>query len=581
MVHQAPQPSGRGAKEEASDMSQPAHPIPGVVYAPPAVVDGYRQAGVLTPETLVGALADIAARFPDRIAISENGDDGITHAALDRLTDRAAAGLLGLGLQPLDRVLFQVGNCRDLLVAFLACLKAGLIPICTLAAHRRHEIGIIGRQAGARAHIVQGDDPKFDFVGFSSQMRGEIDTLAHTIVLHPRPDLDLAPGTHRFDDLVDAATPDAARAVLAAIPRDPWQVALFQLSGGTSGVPKIIPRFHSEYLHTIRSIVRWHGLDETTVGFTPNPLMHNAPMACYWGPPLFSGGEVAVSTGLDVAVIERILTRRRPDWLAIPLVILLRLKDAGTFERIDLSYARGFSLPNSALRVEQLTGAPARPLFGMTEGLLSYGRRGDPRAVIEGTVGRPVSDHDDVRILHPESEEECAEGEIGELAVRGPSTIHGYFDAPEHNATAFTSDGFYRSGDLMRFTRIEGVRYLVFEGRVKDVVSRGGEKVNCQEVERLAIGHPDIGSISIVPMPDPVYGERACAFVIPARGAAPMTVGALGAWLEQAGMAKFKWPERVEVVSEFPMTSSGKVSKPLLRAQIAARLKEEAAAAAR
>lgn len=562
-------------------MSQPAHPIPGVVYAPPAAIERYHRAGVLTQENLVGALAEVAARFPTRIAISEDGDEGLTHAALDSRTDRAAAGLLGLGLRPLDRVLFQVGNCRDLLVAFLACLKAGLIPVCTLAAHRRHEIGTIGRQAGARAHIVQGDDPKFDFVRFSTEMRGEVPTLAHTIVLRPRPDLAAGAGIHRFDDLVAGGEPEAARRTVAAIERDPWQVALFQLSGGTSGVPKIIPRFHSEYLHTIRSIMRWHGLDETTVGFTPNPLMHNAPMACYWGPALLAGGEVAVATSLDVAVIERMLTARRPDWLAIPLVILLRLKDVGVFDRISLSYARGISLPNSALRVEQLTGAPARPLFGMTEGLLSYGRQGDPRAVIEATVGRPVSDHDEVRILHPESEQECAEGETGELVVRGPSTIHGYFDAPEHNATAFTSDGFYRSGDLMRFTRIEGVRYLVFEGRVKDVVSRGGEKINCQEVERLAIGHPHIGSISIVPMPDPVYGERACAFVIPARDAPPLTVKALGAFLEDAGMAKFKWPERVENVAEFPMTSSGKVSKPLLRAQIAARLKEEAAAAAR
>lgn len=562
-------------------MSQPARPIPGVVYAPSAVVESYRQAGVLTSETLVGALAEVAARFPDRIAISEDGDAGITHAALDRLTDRAAAGLLGLGLQPLDRVLFQVGNSRDLLVAFVACLKAGLIPICTLAAHRRHEIGTIGRQAGARAHVVQGDDPKFDFVRFSTEMRGELPALEHTIVLRPRADLVTDAGIHRFDALVAAGEDEAALARLATIERDPWQVALFQLSGGTSGVPKIIPRFHSEYLHTIRSIVRWHGLDETTVGYTPNPLMHNAPMSCYWGPALFSGGEVAVSTSLDAGVVEQVLAARRPDWLAIPLVILLRLKDAGAFDRIDLSHAKGFSVPNSAVRVEQLTGAPARPLFGMTEGLLCYGRHGDPRAVIEGTVGRPVCDHDEVRILHPESEEECAEGEIGELVVRGPSTIHGYFDAPEHNATAFTSDGFYRSGDLMRFTRIDGVRYLVFEGRVKDVVSRGGEKINCQEVERLAIGHPHIGSISIVPMPDPVYGERACAFVIPARDAPPLTVKALGAWLEAAGMAKFKWPERVEIVTEFPMTSSGKVSKPLLRAQIAARLKEDAAAAAR
>jgi non-ribosomal peptide synthetase component E (peptide arylation enzyme) len=214
----------------------------------------------------------------------------------------------------------------------------------------------------------------------------------------------------------------------------------------------------------------------------------------------------------------------------------------------------------------------------MTEGLICYGRPDDPREALETTVGRPVSDFDDLRLFKPGTEEELGDGEIGELVIKGPCVIEGYFDAEERNRETFTSNGYYRSGDLCGFKAIGGKRYLTFEGRIKDVVSRGGEKINCMEVETVAQAHPKIGSIVIVPMPDPVYEERACAFVVPTPGAEPITVAELGAFLEKAGMAKFKWPERIEIVSDLPMTSSGKVSKPRLKEIISDKLRKEAGA---
>jgi non-ribosomal peptide synthetase component E (peptide arylation enzyme) len=236
------------------------------------------------------------------------------------------------------------------------------------------------------------------------------------------------------------------------------------------------------------------------------------------------------------------------------------------------------TVPSGVPAIEKLTGAPALPLFGMTEGLICYGSLDDPREARETTVGRSVSEFDELRLLRPGTEEDCAEGEIGELAIKGPSVIFGYFDAEERNKEAFTSDMFYRSGDLCGFKTIAGKKYLTFEGRLKDVVSRGGEKINCMEVETVAAQHPKIGSIAIVPMPDPLYEERACAFVIPVPGVdSNVTVAELGAFLEKAGLAKFKWPERIEIVSDFPMTSSGKLSKPKLKEIIAEKVKRERA----
>jgi 2,3-dihydroxybenzoate-AMP ligase len=551
-------------------------PLAGVVYQSPARLQAYVDAGVLAQETLVSAFANAVRSHPERAALSEV-DWSCTYAELDVVTDKAASAFLRLGLKPLDRVLFQLPNTKELVVAFLGCLKAGLIPICTLAAHRQIEIGYLGRHAAARAHIVPANDPRFDFIAFAEEMREQIPGLNITIATKGSP-ASLGNRAHSLEALIAAEDASEAKRRVATIAHDPFQVALFQLSGGTTDVPKIIPRFHNEYLYTLRTVVDFHGFDETLVAYTPNPMLHNAPMACVWGPAIFFGGEIAISPSLEAAAVGPLLTQRKPNWMLMPPVVLLRLKEAGWFDRIDFAKARwGFSVTSAVQRFRMFVGgAPAWPLFGMTEGLLAYCNASDPDEAQHTTVGRPLSPHDEVKILEPGSERELPDDEIGELAIRGPCTISGYYDAEDRNKVAFTSDGFYRSGDLMRTKIIGDRRYLMFEGRLKDVVSRGGEKINCEEIERVAANHPAIMGIAVVAMPDRTYGERACAFVIPSPGKA-LTVPELGAFLEKQGLAKFKWPERIELVPEFPLTSSGKLSKPKLREHITGILRQEEA----
>lgn len=545
----------------------------GVVYQTPERLRGYVEAGILTNETLVSAFADAVKTYPGRIALSEV-DWTCNYEELDVLTDKAAAAFIGLGLKPLDRVLFQLPNSKELVISFIACLKAGLIPICTLAAHRQIEIGYLGNHAAARAHIVPANDPRFDFVSFSCEMQEKIPSLEFTIATKGSGSA-INGRALPLEDLIAGEDSAEAKRRLAAIEHDPFQVALFQLSGGTTDVPKIIPRFHNEYLYTIKTVVDFHNLDETLVAYTPNPMMHNAPMACVWGPAIFFGGEVAISSSLEASGVGPLLEQRKPNWLIVPPVVLFRLNENGWFDRISFSEAKGFSVTSGVERFRTFVGgAAAWPLFGMTEGLLAYCNSSDPTEAQHTTVGRPLSAFDEIRILEPGTERELADGEVGELAIRGPCTIAGYYDAQERNSVAFTSDGFYRSGDLMKIKVIDGRRYLVFQGRIKDVVSRGGEKINCEEVERIAVNHSAIRAIAIVAMPDRTYGERACAFVIAMPGAT-VTVAELGAFLGQQGLAKFKWPERIEFVPDFPLTSSGKLSKPKLREQILSLLQVE------
>lgn len=550
-------------------------PMKGVVYLEPKVIDHYNAVGVLTEDTLVGALRESFGRHSDRIAISEEGVR-VSYRELDEITERAAAALVRLGLRPLDPVLFQVYNSKELVFAVVACLKAGLLPICTLAAHRRSEIAQIGRQAGARAHIVSAPDGRFDLLSFALEMKDEIPTLAHVIAV--RTDGEDIGEVLSFERLAAAEDLGAARETLARIEHDPWQVAIFQLSGGTSGTPKIIPRFNNDYLYTMRATLAWFGFDEMLVSFTPNPMMHNAPMACFWGPALIAGGEVAIAAGHDIAAIEAIMAERKPTWNLIAMVHILRLQEFGTFERHSFDNAYGFVILDGAREVSDIVGAPAYRVFGMTEGLVCFGRHCDPLAAITSTVGRPVSEHDEIKLVRPGSTDEVQPGEAGELLVRGPCTIRGYYDAEERNAEAFTADGFYRSGDLMSFAFIDGKRYLRFEGRVKDVVDRGGEKINCSEVEEAIAKDGRIGAIACVGMPDRLYGERLCAFIVMQPGETAPTIAELGALLGEQGLAKFKFPERIEVVEELPLTSAGKLSKPQLRKIIADKLAAEQAA---
>lgn len=551
-------------------------PLQGVAYLPRTTAQYYADVGALTEETLTDALDAACRRWPDRVALSEPGVT-VSYAEFASITDRIAAALHRLGLDPLDRVLFQTANSKELMLAFFGCVKAGLIPVCTLAAHRSNEIGQIGRQAAARAYIVTPKANSFDLAAFAVSMRPDVPTVEHVLVV--RDEGRTFDGTTSLEQLWRAEDPDEARATVAATRQtlDPWQVCVFQLSGGTSGTPKIIPRFHNEYLSSSRSIARYFGFDETLVSFTPNPMLHNMPMGCFALPALLIGGEVAIATGPDITDIAAVIRERRPTWCAIVLVHLLRLKEMGAIDATTFAGAYGLICLDKAPALSSLVNAPAYTLYGMTEGLLCHTRREDSEEAIATTVGRSVSPYDEIRLVEPGTERDVEPGTVGELIVRGPSTIRGYYDSPEHNAGAFTSDGYYRSGDLMSWKVVDEQRYVAFEGRVKDVVDRGGEKINCGEVELAMCGHPKVHSVMCVGMPDPAYGERMCAFVMLAKGAGDLSVAEVAQHLDARGFAKFKFPERIEVVEQFPVASSGKPSKPMLRDIIARKLREEEA----
>lgn len=548
-------------------------PIEGVVYPPQQKLQRYIDAGALTFETLADGLRESFRQHAHHVALCGPAGN-LTYQQLDEASDRFAASLLDLGLMPTDRVIFQLSNSNELVVGFIACLKAGLIPVSTLAAHREHEIGYLAELSKARLHVIQGDDPKFDDVEFAERMKAQVSTLQWIVQARGR----TRGSALSMQSLIESTPLDAARSRLAQIESDPFQVAVFQLSGGTTGVPKIIPRFNNEYLYNMRAVAQFNGYRSDDRLFMPLPMMHNLNMGCCFGPFLLTGGAITVATDLQPQSLLALFREYLPTWAVIGGPVLEKLRPSIESGQMPVKQLRGVMSSTGAPKLRAILGTSAYHIFGMTEGVIMMTRDDQPQDVRDGMVGRPVSPWDEVKLYRIGTEEEISEeGVEGECAFAGPYTIHGYYNAPDRNKEAFTSQGYYRSGDLMLFRDIDGQRYYKFCGRTKDVVDRAGEKINCEEIEAVVGRHPSIALTSVVGMPDPIYGERVCAFMIVKPGADVPTVAELGAFLSESGVAKFKWPERIEAMDEFPLTKTGKLSKPLLKQFITEKLMAEKA----
>jgi 2,3-dihydroxybenzoate-AMP ligase len=533
---------------------------------PPARARRYRAAGVWREHTISEEFHAVAERFPDREAVVSVGGR-LSYAELDQRTDQVAVGLHGLGLQPGDPVLFQVSNRLHSIVAWYGVLKAGLVPVATLAAHRLHEISQISARTAAVAHLVEADNPSFDLTGFALELRQEHATLRHVLTVGGTAPRD---GVVRLEDLGRDVDPVAARNHVALLQAgiDPSDVAVFQLSGGTTGVPKVIPRRHAEYWYNASAYAQQLRWDENCRVAHLIPIIHNAGIVCAVHAPHSVGACLVLGTP-DAAASFPLLVDEKITDVLIGHAHYRAIADgieslAGSVRRVVLS---GAKVPPDLFGEISGLGIWAGQLFGMAEGFFAVTDIEAPSRARLTTVGTPLSELDEFRILEPGTDTELPDGATGELCCRGPYTLPGYFDAAEHNAVAFTADGFFRTGDLASVRTLDGRRYICIDGRIKDVINRGGEKINAEEVELLLIRHPAVLQVAVVAMPDPRLGERTCAVMV-ARGE-PVDLDQIRAHLAALGVAKFKWPERLEWVAQLPQSTIGKVDKKALREWIA------------
>jgi 2,3-dihydroxybenzoate-AMP ligase len=568
--------AGNSAVDGATEVSSlPTTALPGVVPHPAATVDRYTATGTWGTHSLPTAFRQVVAIHAERTALI-TPDTRLTYRELDARSDAVAAGLLASGLLSGERVLLQLANSAAAVIAWYGLLKAGLIPVCTLAIHRRLEIEQIGRKSGAVAHLVQADFPSFDLVGLAQQVAGLLPAMRQLITVGA------APGTPglRIEDLQDLEVRDKERAELLEIAEslDVRGPAVLQLSGGTTGTPKIIPRLHAEYRYNADlTSICWGHTEQSVLAFGL-PLAHNAALTNGLHAAHGVGAALLLATPAADVMLP-LMAEHGATWTMSPPGLAREYLSHPAF---DAAVAGIGTWVLTAARVprpvfDELTGRGVHvtQAFGMSEGLFLFTPLDATSDLRAETVGTPISALDEVRVLRPGTEVEVAEGETGELAARGPYTIRGYLAEPDRNREAFTAEGFYRSGDLVRARRYDGVLSYSIEGRVKDLIDRGGEKINAEEVELLVAGHPAVAEIALVAMPDPRLGERSCAYVVPRDPQNPPTLADIRTYLEAEGLAKYKWPERLELIDALPRTPVGKVAKVTLRADIAAKLEHQ------
>jgi len=525
---------------------------------PEALARRYRERGYWTDRPLTDIITRQAKN--DAIALIDP-QRSLSYRQLNQLSDRLAAALLRRGIHSGDTALVQLGNVVEFYVTFFALLKIGVVPVNALFSHQRNELNAYAAQIKPALLIADRQHGLFGNDEFLTTFRAEHPSL-RLVALRSE--------EQGEQSLVSWLEEDCGDFVAAPTAAD--QVAFFQLSGGSTGTPKLIPRTHNDYYYSIRRSVEICHFDDETRYLCALPVAHNYPMSSPGVLGVFYGGGLVVfASDPDAGQCFRLIEQHQINVTAlVPPAVTLWLQaieewgGCQQLTSLKLLQVGGAKLGETlAARIPAEIGCQLQQVFGMAEGLVNYTRLDDDEQHILTTQGCPMSPDDELWVADDDGNP-LPVGETGRLMTRGPYTFRGYYQSPEHNAAAFDKDGFYCSGDLISLTE-DG--YVKVEGRQKDQINRGGEKIAAEEIENLLLRHPEVINAALVSMPDELMGEKSCAYII---ATSPLKPVVLRRHLRAEGVAEFKLPDRFIQVETLPLTPVGKVDKKLLRQRLEA-----------
>jgi len=517
----------------------------------PARVAGFVRAGWWGNDTLPGWLSARAADAGARTVLS--GPEGkVAYAELAIRAERFAAGLHALGLRRGDVITVQLPNVTEFIVAYVAIARIGAVMSTAHMPYRAAELRTLLAHSRARALICMSATKDYAPAAAALAMKPGLPALEHVIALG-----EPVEGAVSYASVAErkGALPDDC----GPVPADPF---LLLYTSGTSASPKAVPLTYQAMLGNARLGAPEHRITAADILLSAPPYTHLFGLYSFHL-ALATGASNLLLPAFTPQDLAQAIVQGRPTVLFTGPAHLAALQKSGLLESTDFSSIRLVVCSGSACPPELARAVAARlpngrftQLWGMTEtqaGL--YSRPDDPLEVSATTAGRP-SPGTEVRIVDAAGAS-LAPGEEGEFQVRGSLMFPGYFDNAEANEAAFTDDGWFRTGDLAVLDAAGNVRIT---GRSKDVINRGGVKYNPRDIEDLLDAHPGIMQSAIVPMPDPVVGEKACCFIVPRPGSAP-ALEELCAYLLERGVAKYKLPERLETVAEMPLTPTRKIIK--------------------
>jgi acyl-CoA synthetase (AMP-forming)/AMP-acid ligase II len=518
----------------------------------------YGAAGYWRDETLADVARARTHEDPARTLLVE-GERRISRGEVWEQARRLAAFFAARGLQPGDVVSFQLPNWIESAVISLAVRLGGLIINPIPPIYREAELGYIAADCGAKLIFVPDTFRGFDHVAMLEKLRPRLPALKDVVVVRgERPSALAWEDALAFAPLPETDLPEAV----------PSAVMMAMYTSGTTGRAKGVLHSHHSFDYKVRQMAEVWGLSSDDVFFMPSPVTHitgafwcvDMPWVCGAASVLMDvwsaeeGVRCIEANGCTVSggatpFLQQLLEVARDHPAAVKTLRIFFC--GGTTVSPDLVKQAAAAFPNGLFfRAYGCTEMPCTTM----------GIRGKPQARLGAETDGEVMPPTEVKLVSPDGDGPVADGEEGEILVRGPEQFLGYLH-PEDNAGAFDAEGFFRTGDLGR--RVHG-DYLVITGRKKDIVIRSGENISPKEVEDVLFGHPDIADVAIVAMPSPTTGEKGCAFVIP-RGDAVVDLSSIRSFLTAAGLARQKFPEHLVIVADLPRVPSGKVRKDVLR----------------
>ena len=510
--------------------------------------------------------------YPDRIGLVD--ETGCwTYAELRKKVDRLAISLMRRGIKPRDWVLLQFPNWHEYIIAFFAMQKIGALTLLLIPRHNQSEINHLCALTKPVAWMVPKQYGRINYLPIINDVINENPQLKHIIQIRAEKN-DLYP---TFEELVEEGelTEDNLKDLEKRRP-DPDEVSHIMPTGGTTGLPKASVRTHNCYICNVEYHSRVCEITSNDVLMVVTPVGHS--MAMHWGIGaafLNFAKLVLLDSTQPEDVCERIQQEKVTALPSVPAIIARMVSMEG-LDKYDLTSLKKISVGGAPSSPELIRGAYEKLKcivingFGSSEGTNTATKPGDSIDVICNTVGRPACPYDIIKIIDEEGREVPA-GTEGELVSKGPGIFTGYFKSQEENAQIFTRDGFFKTGDRAKKDQHGNI---TITGRIKDIINRGGEKISALEIENRLSTHPQIRAAAVVGMPDPVLGERICAYAVTSPGT-KLAFKEIIDFLKERGASVQQLPERIEFIEELPMTKVGKVDKKVLREDIKKRLESE------
>ncbi len=543
--------------------------MPFMKEQPKELCDSYRAQGLWTDRLLTDFLESAVEQSPDKIAVVDERFKPITYAELAREVSRLASALQAAGINRGDRFIIALPNWQHVTIFMLALGYLGAVSVHMPIAGREHEFGGVLKVTEAKGIVVAGEFRGFSFIELIDDLADDFPSLTTRVSVGSERN---APGWTRYDDLLVSGPADVPE---AGEPVNPSDLMYLLFTSGSSGDPKGVMHSSNTLGAMNAGVAPVYNLGPDDVIFTAAPLGFSGGLVHGVRLAMFLGATVVLLESWDAERALELMAREKASYCILTPTLLRDLLGSPSFpdyaDKLSLRVilCGGAYVTEDLLRLarEKLPSTLTSVIWGMTEGIGTGCGPGASEETLVTTDGEPFLGTQ-LRVLR-EDDSDAAAGEDGALVMRGPQRFLGYFNRPELDQQMFLEGGWFRTGDI---GSIDEDGYLKITGREKEIIIRGGANISVAEIEAKLIGDPRIDQLAIVDVPDERLGERLCVCVVPKNADVKLTLEDITDIADQQGLARYKWPEYLQIVDALPLSPAGKIRRPALKEMVLSRI---------